>query len=162
MKISGLNIKNMGKNIGANFGNLNQSLASSTLFTGIIIILMNIGSKYVMMELSPTQEALVRNMITRQLLIFCAVWLGTKNLVLSLGLTAVFHVLTTYLFNEDSRLCVIPHHFQVIAKTIDANKDGKISDKELNNAISILEKAKHEKQKGIYANVLENFQYSKI
>ena len=69
MKIPRLNIKNIGKN----FGNINQNLAKSTLFTGIIIILMNIGSKYVMMELSPTQEALVKNMITRQVLIFCAV-----------------------------------------------------------------------------------------
>ncbi len=158
MKIPGLNIKNIGKN----FGNINQNLAKSTLFTGIIIILMNIGSKYVMMELSPTQEALVKNMITRQVLIFCAVWLGTKNLLLSLGLTAVFHVLTAYLFNEKSRFCVIPHHFQVIAKTIDQNEDGKISDKELNNAINILEKAKRERREEIYADVLENFQYSKI
>ena len=158
MKIPGLNIKNIGKN----FGNINQNLAKSTLFTGIIIILMNIGSKYVMMELSPTQEALVKNMITRQVLIFCAVWLGTKNLLLSLGLTAVFHVLTAYLFNENSRFCVIPHHFQVIAKTIDQNEDGKISDKELNNAINILEKAKRERREEIYADVLENVQYSKI
>ena len=150
------------KNIGKSFDGVSKKLATNTLFTGIIIILMNIGSKYVMIELSPTQEALVKNMITRQLLIFCAVWLGTKNLLLSLGLTAIFHVLTAYLFNEESKFCVIPHHFQVIAKTIDKNEDGKISDKELNNAIHILEKAKRERRQEMYADVLENFQYSRI
>ena len=47
--------------------------------------------------------------------------------------------------------------FQVIAKTIDQNEDGKISDKELNNAINILEKAKRERREEIYADVLKTF-----
>lgn len=141
---------------------INRIAMSNKLFTGLIILMMNIGSKYVMLELSPTQEALVKNVITRQILIFCMVWLGTKDLIMSLILTAVFHVLTTYLFNENSRFCVIPRQFQILKKAVDENKDGKISDVELNNAIRVLEKAKKEKQQDIYAEVLENFQYSRI
>lgn len=141
---------------------INRSAMSNKLFTGIIILMMNIGSKYVMLELSPTQEALVRNIITRQLLIFCMVWLGTKDLILSLTLTGIFHILTAYLFNENSKFCVIPRHLQALQKAVDEDKDGKISDAELNNAIRILEKSKKEKQQDIYADILENFQYSRI
>lgn len=150
------------KGINQTINKINKIAMSNKLFTGLIILMMNIGSKYVMLELSPTQEALVKNVITRQILIFCMVWLGTKDLIMSLILTAVFHVLTTYLFNENSRFCVIPRQFQILKKAVDENKDGKISDVELNNAIRVLEKAKKEKQQDIYAEVLENFQYSRI
>lgn len=150
------------KNIGKTIKMINKTAMNNKLFTGLIILLMNIGSKYVLIELSPTQEALVRNLISRQLLIFCMVWLGTKDLILSLALTAIFHVLTTYLFNEQSRFCVIPREFQILKKAVDENKDGEISDVELNNAIRVLEKAKKEKQQDIYADILENFQHSRI
>ena len=48
-----------------------QSLNNSKLFAGLIMLLMNIGSKYITIKFSKSQEAYIRNKLGRQLLIFC-------------------------------------------------------------------------------------------
>jgi hypothetical protein len=74
-------------------------------------------------------------------------WLGTRDIYAALGMTAIFTILSDYLFNEDSHLCVIPHKYRVLNKLIDTNKDGNVNETEINAAISVLERAKREKQR---------------
>ena len=74
-------------------------------------------------------------------------WMGTRDIYTALGLTAVFTVLSEYLFNEESACCVVPHKYRVLHKLIDKNKDGNVDETEINSAIAILEKAKREEQK---------------
>ena len=112
---------------------------NNTYLSGILFLLLNIGSKFVTIELSPTQQAFFRNTIVRQLLIFSIVWVGTKDLVVSLVLTGTFIILTRFILNENSQFCIIPDS---LIQRIDTNKDGKISDEELNAAIKILSKTK--------------------
>ena len=45
-------------------------LNTSPLFIGIVMIMLNVGSKYVTIELSKTQEEYLRNTLGRQILIF--------------------------------------------------------------------------------------------
>jgi len=124
-----------------------KSLNNNTYFAGILILLLNIGSKFVTIELSPTQEAFLRNNIGRQLLIFSMVWVGTKDLYVSFMLTGIFFILTNFLLNENSNFCIIPEN---MIHNIDTNNDGFISDEELQMAMKVLSKAK--KQKDILAN----------
>lgn len=107
--------------------NLN-SLNNSKFFGGIVMIMLNIGSKYITIELSETQQQLLRNKIARQLLLFSIVWMGTRDIYYSLILTAVFIILTQYLFNEKSQLCILPENLKKFEKTLDFNKDGVISE----------------------------------
>ena len=46
------------------------SLNSSKFFAGIMMILLNIGSKYITVKLSKSQEAYLRNYVLREILIF--------------------------------------------------------------------------------------------
>ena len=89
-----------------------HSLNNSKVFTGIMMILMNIGSKYITVKLSPSQEAYFRNNVARELIIFVVCWMGTRDLVISIFLTASFYVLSQHLFNEDSRYCVLPKKYR--------------------------------------------------
>jgi hypothetical protein len=70
--------------------------------------------------------------------------MGTRDIYTSLILTAVFTVLSDHLFNEESPYCIVPKKFRVLANIIDTNNDNEVSEEEINNAISILEKAKRE------------------
>jgi len=45
-------------------------LNNSKFFAGIVMIMLNIGSKYITIKLSKSQEAYLRNTIARQLLSF--------------------------------------------------------------------------------------------
>jgi hypothetical protein len=133
------------------------SLNNSKFFAGLVMIMLNIGSKYVTIELSKTQEQYLKNSIARQFLIFSIVWLGTKDVITSLGLTAVFIILTQYLFNENSSFCVLPKHIVEMSKYIDKNNDGEISEDEINNAIHLLQKAKKKEQKQRELKMFEVF-----
>jgi spore cortex formation protein SpoVR/YcgB (stage V sporulation) len=120
-----------------NFLNLNvlEPINKSQLIAGCIMIFLNVFSKYVDIKLSKVQEKYLRNILTRELLIFCVAFLGTHNLVLSLILTASFMVLAGHFFNENSRFCIIPDKLKYISDQIDLDKDGKISDYEKNAAV---------------------------
>ena len=127
------------------FGKIAHSLSSlnnSKFFAGLVMILLNIGSKYITIKISKSQEAYLRNNLARQMLIFAIAWMGTKDILIALAITAVFHVLTAYLFNEESSWCIIPKHLRQFEEVLDLNGDGKVTPDEIAKAKEVLEKAK--------------------
>ena len=120
-----------------------NTLNKSKLFAGIVMIMLNVGSKYITIKLSHTQEMYLHNTLARQILIFSIAFIGSKDIYYAITITAAFVFLSDYLLNEESRLCVLPKRLQVLKKSIDINKDGIISENELDHAISVLSKAKH-------------------
>lgn len=119
-----------------------QSLNNSKFFAGLIMIMLNIGSKYITLELSESQKEYLKNSMARQFLIFSIAWMGTRDIIYSILLTASFIVLADHLFNEKSPYCILPKSLVKIEKAVDLNNDNNITEKEIQNAISILEKAK--------------------
>ena len=110
-------------------------LNESKFFVGILMIIMNIGSKYIMVKMSNSQEAYMRNNVAREVIIFCACWLGTRDIYVSIILTASFFILTEHFFNEESCLCVIPKRFRSSATSQTVTKE------ELTRAMETLTKA---------------------
>ena len=120
-------------------------LNNSKFFAGIIMILLNVGSKFISIQFSKSTEEYLKMNVTKQLLVFSMAWMGTRDIYTSLVLTAVFTILSDHLFNEESPYCCVPDKYRILAKLIDENKDGQVSEEEINNAINILEKAKKDK-----------------
>ena len=139
------------------FTNIIQNINNSKLFAGLVMIMLNIGSKYITIKLSKSQEEYLRNSIARQLLIFSIAWMGTRDIVLSLILTGSFILLTDHLFNEESQYCVIPTYLKNYAHLLDKNQDGYISKDELKKAMEIVEKAQKQKRKRSHLRMLETF-----
>lgn len=126
--------------------NLNHNVNNSKLLAGLGMIVLNLFSKYVVLDLSKSQEAFIRNTITREILIFIVVFVGTRDLLLSLFLTATFIILSGTVFNEKSKFCVIPEKYKYLHNEVDSNRDGKISDEEIRKAQDILYKANIQKK----------------
>ena len=120
-------------------------LNNSKFFAGIIMILLNVGSKFIAIQFSRSTEEYLKMNITKQILVFAMAWMGTRDIYTSLVLTAVFTVLSDHLFNEESPYCIVPKKYRILSKIVDTNSDGIVSDSEINNAIAILEKAKQNK-----------------
>lgn len=137
-------------------------LNASKLFAGIMMILLNIGSKYITVKLSKSQEAYLRNYVIREIIIFAIVFTATKDVYISLILTAVFIVLTQYLFNEESSLCVLPKKFKKLHEVIDSNNDGDVSHTEITEAIAILRRAKEQQSFKDKQKVYNYFSKNKI
>ena len=143
------------------FGSFNKyykSLNNSKLLSGLAMIILNIFSKYVELNISKTQESYIRNAITREILIFTVIFVGTRDIITSLLLTAAFIILSTTIFNERSRMCIIPNKYIVLQDILDTNKDKLVSDDEIKNAREILNKANIQKNKVAQITSLNYFQ----
>lgn len=137
-------------------------LNNSKFFAGVIMILLNIGSKFITIQFSKSTEEYMKYTVTKQLLVFSMAWMGTRDIYTALGLTAVFTILSEYLFNEESSLCIVPEKYRVLHKLIDTNNDGEISETEISSAIAILEKANRERMRKEQKHAFSMFNFEKI
>lgn len=134
-------------------------LNNNKFFAGMVMILLNIGSKFIMVEFSKSTQEYMKYTVCKQILVFAMAWMGTRDIYTSLGLTAIFTILSEYLFNEESQLCVVPPEYRVLHKLADTNNDGIVSETELSAAIAVLEKAKKDKQKKEQKDAYLKFDY---
>lgn len=134
-------------------------LNSSKFFAGVIMILLNMGGKLISIQFSKSTEEYMKYSLSKQILVFSMAWMATRDIYTALILTAVFTVLSEYLFNEESKMCIVPHNYRILHKLVDINNDGKVSDAEIAKANAILEKSKKEQEVQKQRNALDKFQY---
>ena len=134
-------------------------LNSSKFFAGVIMILLNVGSKFISIQFSKSTEEYMKYTVSKQLLVFAMAWMGTRDIYTALGLTAIFTILSDHLFNEESSMCIVPSDYRVLHKLVDTNNDGVVSETEIASAIAVLEKAKKEKQKQKQKEAFTKFDY---
>jgi hypothetical protein len=138
-------------------------LNNSKFFAGVVMILLNVGSKFISIQFSKSTEEYLKMNVTKQLLVFAMAWMGTRDIYTSLVLTAVFTILSDHVFNEESPYCCVPQKYRILAKLADTNDDGNVSEQEISDAIAVLEKAKRDKKRQnqrqmftLYGNYLDN------
>jgi hypothetical protein len=115
------------------------ALNDSKIFAGIMIIILNIASKFVTINMSKTMEAYLKFTFSRDILVFAITWMGTRDIYIALTLTIIFIVIVDYLMNEESTFCILPESFTDyhISKL-----DSKCpTENEISNAKKILENA---------------------
>jgi hypothetical protein len=139
-----------------------NSLNSSTFFAGIMMICLNIGSRYIQINLDESTESYIKYALTKEILVFTISWMATRNIYMSLGLTAVFIVLADFILNEKSRYCLLPKKF-IKSRRMNELVDSKIiSEKEISDALEVLEKAKAQKFKKNQLSYLDSYELNKI
>ena len=126
-----------------------KHINESKFVIGIAMILLNIGSKYVDFKFTKTQEQLLRNGIAREILIFTIVFMGTRDILYAILLTAAFVILSQHVFNDTSKYCLVPKRMQELNVSIDADKDGFVSPEEEQKALDILNKAERNREKNM-------------
>ena len=137
------------------FLNLLYLLNDSKFFAGVVMLIMNIGSKYAIIELSRTQEAYLKYSLGRQLLVFSILWVGTRDIFISLILTVIFILFVDYLFNENSRYCIIPEQYKELREELGE----KVTQQEVNQAIYTLKKARKSKEQAENEDLIQNTLY---
>ena len=61
----------LGGQLGGYMSFINVKLSNSKFFMGLLMLMMNIASRYVTVKLSKNQEQLIKNTIGRQFFSFC-------------------------------------------------------------------------------------------
>jgi len=120
-----------------------MAINNSKLFAGLIIITLNIASKFVTIKLSKTMESYLKFTFSRDILVFSIAWMGTREIYVALLITLLFKICIDYLFNEDSAFCCLPESFTNYHVSLLDNTE--ITDEEIQKAQQILDKAKKQK-----------------
>ena len=114
-----------------------NSINTNKYLAGILMLVMNLGSRYITPDVSsPFHKALFSSKFMKRFIIFTIIFIATKDIKISLILTAAFVIIFLNLFNEKSDYCVLPQSF----RNLDTNMDGEITADEIERAYSILQK----------------------
>ncbi|MGI9554966.1 MAG: hypothetical protein ACR2M6_03240 [Vampirovibrionia bacterium] len=135
-----------------------NKLNRSKYFLGVLIIFLNLGSKFITIRMNDFHERVLRDTVGRELMIFAICFVGTRDILASILMSSLFIILNDYLFDENSDYCIIPRKYrQKIKSAIDTNKDNIITESEIERAVNILNKAQKQKEKKIQRNAYMTF-----
>ncbi len=119
------------------FDDVALSINNNKYFYAVTMILLNMGAKYIEMDLVESHRQFLSSKVLRRIIIFTVSFVATRDIIASLIITASFVIIVLNLFNEKSNYCVLPK--SVIP--LDTNNDGKISAEEIENAYNVLKKS---------------------
>jgi hypothetical protein len=78
-------------------------LNDSKIFLGITMLVLNIGSKYIIAEIGDFHARLLDNDLVKRFILFSLFFVATHDVVLALMLTFVFSCIVYGFFHEKSR-----------------------------------------------------------
>ena len=140
-------VKNTSNIVSSMFNYLHNNIKAmndSKIFAGLMIITLNIASKFVTIKLSKTMESYLKYTFSRDILVFAITWMGTRDIYIALFITLVFILCMDFLLNEDSMFCLLPEQFTDYHISLATNNEI-VSPEEIKKAREVLERA--EKQK---------------
>lgn len=79
---------------------------SNPYFIGIMMLILNLGGRFLILEVTKGQEQFFQNPWVRRVLIFIVLFVATRNIITAFWLTIIVVLVLGYLFNENSALCV--------------------------------------------------------
>lgn len=79
---------------------------SNPYFIGIMMLLLNLGGRFLALEISKDQEKFLSHPFVRRFFLFAVLFVATRNVIIAAGLAIIVILILGYLFNENSELCL--------------------------------------------------------
>jgi len=70
-----------------------EQLAENKIFIGLVMIMVNVGARFIIEELSDEHREIAKGDIFRKIVIFCSVFMATRDIATSLMVTIIFVIL---------------------------------------------------------------------
>lgn len=83
------------------FETLADDINQNKYFIGFMMIILTIGGRFIIGELTPSQKKLIDNKILRRLFIFCSFFMATRDIFKAIILTTLFIIIVTEVLNDD-------------------------------------------------------------
>ncbi len=83
-----------------------QMFNNNPYFIGIMMLILNLGGRFISLEVTKKQEQFLQHPWVRRVLIFTVLFIATRNLWVAFWTTLTVVLFLGYLFNENSSLCL--------------------------------------------------------
>lgn len=123
-----------------------KRINDSKIFAGLMIITLNIVSRFVTINLSKSMEAYLKYTFSKYILVFTIAWMGSRDIYIASTVMFIYIIVVDYLLNDDSIFCVLPEEFKDYHTGLLEN-DGEnedVSEEDIKKAEKILERAKNQ------------------
>ena len=92
---------------------------------GLFMLLLNLGGRFLSMELTKKQEEFLQSRWLRPFLFFTVIFIATRNLAAAFWVTILFFLIVWVIANENSPYCMIPswcgHNIDVAKQNYEQN-----------------------------------------
>ena len=85
-----------------------MTINTNPYIIGVFMILMNLGGRFLSLELTKKQEAMFQSPLIRPLIFFTVVFMATRNIVAAFWITLLLFFVIWVVANENSPFCMIP------------------------------------------------------
>jgi len=83
-----------------------MAINTNPYFIGLMMLLLNLGGRFLGMEISKEQEKVFQNPWVRRALVFTVLFVATRNVFVAAIMTIFVLLFMSFLFNENSELCL--------------------------------------------------------
>ena len=80
-----------------------DQLGENKLFIGFVMIMVNIGARFIIEELSDEHREIAKGDTFRKIVIFCSVFMATRDIMMSLIVTIVFVILMNEVLRTEKK-----------------------------------------------------------
>ena len=91
-----------------NIINSSEGMFDNKYMIGLIMVIVNLGARFIVNELDEKQKKLINSKYLRRLLIFLVIFIATRDLGISIVLTVVVILFLFEFFNENSDFSLLP------------------------------------------------------
>ena len=121
-----------------------QAINNSKVFAGLMIISLNVVSRFVNIKVSKTMEAYLKFTFSKYILVFTIAWMGTRDIYIALVVLMCFIILVEFLFDEESMFYILPEEFKDyhISLLEEEESGNAITAEDIKKAEKVLENAK--------------------
>ena len=78
-----------------------DQMSENKIFIGLIMVLVNIGARFIIDELDEEHKQILHNTYFRKLIVFCSVFMATRDIGVSLIVTLIFAVVINELLSNE-------------------------------------------------------------
>lgn len=81
-----------------------DQMSENKIFIGLIMVLVNIGARFIIEELGEEHKDILHNTYFRKFVVFCSVFMATRDIGVALIVTLIFAVIINEILGkEDSK-----------------------------------------------------------
>jgi len=127
-----------------------RAVNDSKIFAGLMIITLNIVSRFVNIKLSKSVEAYLKYTFSKYILVFTIAWMGTRDIYIALTIMTIYVIIMDYLLDDDSIFCILPEGFKEYHNELleTDGENSQVSEDDIKKAEKVLERAREQKKTG--------------
>jgi hypothetical protein len=104
----------------------------------IFLILVQIGGRYLKIELTPAQQKIINNVVIQSIILFAIILMATKNIANSLIIVCFTYLCINILFNENHKYNILSKKWLIEENIISGNDYKSLKDIYINNISRII------------------------